>query len=162
MTRRSDFRIRDYDPGDLDGVIRVFVDAIRLVARKDYNPDQIAAWSAVDRDEWARWRLTRPTFVAEVDGEIIGFSDLENDGHLDMMFVAPHQQRRGVSKALLARVERQARMLGLTFVYAEASKTARPFFESQGFAVTGPVTIEEGGQVFDLFAVEKAISPDRS
>jgi putative acetyltransferase len=152
------FAIREYRPDDIDDVIDVFVHAVRQVASRDYTPSQITAWSTVDREEWADWRLTRPTFVAEAAGRVVGFSDLEDDGHLDMMFVHPGHHRRGVATALLDRVELRAREIGLERIYAEASITARSFFENRGFVVIRPITVEEGGEAFDLFAVEKAVS----
>jgi putative acetyltransferase len=159
MAIRADFTVRDYRRDDLDGVIEVFQGAVRQVASHDYRPEQIEAWSAVDRDEWSEWRLTRPTFVAEAGGGIVGFSDLEHDGHLDMMFVHPGWQGMGIASALLARVEEQARAFKLKLIHAEASITARPFFERRGFVVVRPILIEQGGQTFDLSAVEKAILP---
>ena len=67
----------------------------------------------MDPGAWARKRRSRPTWVAEVDGEAAGFADLEENGHLDMMFVDPRFQRLGVATALLDGVLAQARALGL-------------------------------------------------
>ena len=39
--------------------------------------------------------------VAEIEGAVAGFS-LVTDGHLDMLFIAPAAQGRGVGHALLA------------------------------------------------------------
>jgi putative acetyltransferase len=153
--------IRDYAAGDLDAVIEIFQRAIREVASRDYSPEQIAVWSKVDREEWADWRLTRPTFLALIDGEPAGFSDLEQDGHLDMMFVHPRFHRMGVATALVRRVEEEARRVGVSRVHAEVSITARPFFERQGFAVIREHPVEQGGLTFLTFRMEKDVrEPD--
>jgi putative acetyltransferase len=152
-----DITIRNYAPSDLDAVIEIFQRAIRESAHRDYNPEQIASWSSVDRDDWAEWRLTRPTFLALVGGEPAGFSDLEPDGHLDMMFVHPRFHRMGVAAALVARVEAEARRLGLVRIYAEVSLTARPFFERQGFAHVADRVVVIDGVSFLTFDMDKML-----
>lgn len=149
--------IRDYTPADVDTVIEIFQRAIRGSAHRDYNPTQIASWSSVDREEWAEWRLTRPTFLALVDGEPAGFSDLEPDGHLDMMFVHPRFHRMGVATGLVHRVEAEARRLGLARIYAEVSITARPFFERQGFVHVADRVIVIDEVSFLTFDMEKLL-----
>jgi putative acetyltransferase len=149
--------IRDYASGDLDAVIDIFQRAIREAASRDYGPEQVASWSRVDPEEWAEWRLTRPTFLALVDGEPAGFSDLEPDGHLDMMFVHPRFHRLGVATALVRRVEAEAQRLGLTRLYVEASITGRPFFERRGFTHVAERPIVKDGLTFLTFAMEKLV-----
>ncbi|WP_374989884.1 GNAT family N-acetyltransferase [Rhizobium sp. TH2] len=140
---------------DLDGVIEVFQRAIREVASRDYDPAQVAAWSKVDRDDWEPWRLTRPTWVAVLDEEIIGFSDLEADGHLDMMFVHPAHQGIGVASMLLTAVEDAARQQGLSRIFTEASITARPFFEKRGFVVDAQQQVTKEDETFINFRMHK-------
>ncbi|WP_255631358.1 GNAT family N-acetyltransferase [Caballeronia sp. dw_19] len=102
--------IRRYEAADLDAVISVFLRSVRGVASRDYDAGQIAAWAQVDRDVWSRRRLDRPTWVGLIDGVIAGFIDLESSGHIDMLFVDPASQRRGVASALLDAVENAARV----------------------------------------------------
>lgn len=120
--------IRRYEAADLDAVIGVFLRSVREVASRDYDAAQIAAWAQVDRDVWLRRRLDRPTWVALIDGLTAGFIDLQSDGHIDMLFVDPACQRRGVASALLATVEHAARAQRLAVLDTDASITARPFF----------------------------------
>src|ERR1700754_4256832 len=100
--------------------------------------------------------MTRPTWLALVDGEPAGFTDLEPDGHLDMMFVDPRFHQRGVATALVRRAEAEARRVGLREIFAEVSITARPFFERQGFSVVAPHPIELHGLVFKTWRMTKA------
>ncbi|MGE0500051.1 MAG: GNAT family N-acetyltransferase [Rhizobiaceae bacterium] len=157
MTARP-ITIRRYAADDLDAVIGIFQRAIREVAARDYSPDQIAAWSAVERNEWEQWRLSRPAWIAEIEGRPAGFTDLEDDGHLDMMFVHPDHQGVGVATALLDAVEKHAAALGLAAIYAEASITARPFFVRRGFRIVRQGTVETGGEAFTIFHVEKDVA----
>ncbi len=131
--------------------------AVREIASKDYSPAQIAAWSEVDRAEWDDWRLTRPAWLAEIDTVAVGFTDLEPDGHLDMMLVHPDFQGIGVATALLGRVEAEARKLSLACIFAEASIPARPFFERRDFRITATQTVECRGRDLTNYRVEKEL-----
>ena len=151
--------IRAYRPADVDALIALFRAAVRQVASRDYTAAQVRAWApdVIDRAPWLERRASRPTFVAELDGRIAGFSDLEPDGHLDMMFVHPRFHRLGVATALVSHVEAQARRLGLPRIYAEVSLTARPFFQRQGFRYIADRTIEQDGLSFLTFDMEKKV-----
>lgn len=140
--------IRPYGSEDLDAVIDIFLRAIRETASADYNPAQVAAWAQVDRGLWATRRLDRPSWVALVDRTLAGFTDLEADGHLDMLYVHPGHRGSGVAKRLVGTVEAAARAQGLSRVHTEASVTARPFFERQGFRVLEDERVQRNGEWF--------------
>jgi putative acetyltransferase len=150
--------IRLYQPSDLGAVIAIFSGAVRKIAAKDYDQAQIEAWAQADRDEWAEARLSRPTWVAAFGQETVGFTDLEPNGHLDMMFVHPAYQSRRVASALLEQVERSAQAQGLLRIFTEASITARPFFGRRGFRVTAPQIVEIRGQTLINFQMEKLLN----
>ena len=71
--------------------------------------------------------------VAEESQRPVGFAELEPDGHIDRVYVSADRQRRGIGRQLLAALIAEARRVGLARLFTEASITARPFFESQGF-----------------------------
>lgn len=150
-------RIRPYRAGDLDAVIDIFLRAVRETASRDYAPEEIDAWAQADRAEWDVWRREARTFVAEVEGAPAGFSDLEADGHLDMMFVHPRPQGRGVATVLLARIEAEARALSLPRLFTEASLTARPFFERRGFRLLEAQRVDIRGRRMTNFRMEKVL-----
>ncbi|KQV32105.1 acetyltransferase [Rhizobium sp. Root1203] len=150
--------VRPYVPADCEATIDIFLRAIREVASKDYSQAEVDAWAQVDdREEWAQRRSSRPTWIAERNGVAVGFSDLEPDGHLDMMFVHPDYQGIGAASLLLATVEAAATARGLSRVFTEASLTARPFFERRGFAVLVRQTVEKRGRTLTNFRMEKII-----
>jgi putative acetyltransferase len=149
--------IRRYTSSDLDEVISVFQGAVRKVASRDYDQAQIEAWAQVDRSRWSLARGSKPTWVAEKDSAVIGFSDLEPNGHLDMMFVHPSYQRVGVATALLKTVQDAARHLSVTKIFTEASITGRPFFERRGFVVVNPRAVDKRRQTFRTFNMTKII-----
>lgn len=149
--------IRLYEPADLDAVITIFQRAVRETAAKDYNEAQIQAWSQVDRSRWEMRRLSRPTWIALVEGNPAGFTDLEPNGHLDMLFVHPAYNGKGVASALLHTVEEAAGKQNLPRIFTEASITAKPFFEKQGFTVITSQLVEIRGQVLQNFQMEKRL-----
>lgn len=122
--------LRAYRAADAAGTLEVFTAAIVETAAADYTRMQIEAWARPNTRELAEWNaamLWRRTFVAEIAGEIIGFSDVNVDGYVDMMFVSPQHQRRGIASKLLDHVEAVARRDGATELSANVSVTARPF-----------------------------------
>ena len=127
--------IRAYSEADLDALIDLFTSSVRQVASRDYSPAQIEAWApvAVNREQWATRLGSRPTYVAEAGGQIAGFSDLEPDGHIDMLFVHADHQGQGVARALLDHITARAHEQGIARLFTEASITARPVFERSGF-----------------------------
>ncbi|WP_047464858.1 GNAT family N-acetyltransferase [Rhizobium rhizogenes] len=159
MSSEYRFTVREYRSADAGATIDIFVRAIREVASKDYNPAQIDAWAKVDDPEvWAQWRAGRPTWLAICEGRPVGFTDLKADGCLDMMFVHPDHQGKGVASLLLKTVEAAARVRGHRRIFTEASLTARPFFERKGFIVLAAQTVEKRGQTLPNFRMEKSLA----
>ncbi len=157
-TRATMVTLRRYVPADYVSTAEIFLRAIREVASRDYTPAQIDAWAKIDDlQAWAERRSSRPTWIAVADGLPIGFADLEPDGHLDMMFVHPDHQGIGAASSLLLEIEAEARNLGLTRIFTEASLTARPFFERRGFIVLMRQSVEKRGQALTNFRMEKLL-----
>lgn len=71
--------------------------------------------------------------VNERDGRVVGFIELDPDGHIDCAYVDPAYSRMGIMSEVMGEVKKVALAKGLTRLFAEVSKTARPFFEYHGF-----------------------------
>lgn len=132
-----DVVIRRFESADAQPTRRVFESAIRGTASSYYTRQQIEAWCPAEYDEgaWAQARGRAWTVVAEVGGEVVGFSDLSDDGELDMLFVDPSVGGRGVARQLVGAVLAQARACGVARVTTRASRAAQPAFERFGFVV---------------------------
>ena len=154
--------IRAYAPADLDQVIEVFRQSVRLSARTDYTASQVLAWAPdeLDREGWSERLARQLVWIAEESGVAVGFCTLEPDGHLDLMYVHPAQQRRGFATALLRRAEAAARERAAPRLYTEASITARPFFEYCGFRTLAEQTVRLRGEQFRNFKMEKVLGPE--
>ena len=155
----DDLRIRPYQLDDLDELIDLFAGSVREVASRDYTSDQIAAWApvAISYKDWAERLAGRPTYVAVIGDEIVGFSDLEPDGHIDMLYVHSRFQRRGVARALLTHIQAQAGERGISRLFTEASVTAKPVFERYGFEVIAAQEVELRGQRLRNFRMAKEL-----
>ena len=116
----------------------VFRAAILGSAARDYTPEQIAAWAGapdIDLRGWDDRRAAADTFVAVVEGHVVGFADLQLDGLVDMLFVRPEFAGRGIARQLVETVKRSAFASGITTLRTYASRTAKPAFEQFGFRV---------------------------
>ncbi len=130
--------IRPYEYTDAAETLAVFILAVTETASADYTAEQVQAWAQPERRDVGTWHaamLARSSIVATIGGVLAGFSDGSPDGDLDMMFVSPRHQRRGVARQLLAHVEARARSEGTPALSVDASITARSFFERHGFTV---------------------------
>ncbi len=151
--------VRIYRPADGPALLELFRDTIRRVNARDYGPEQIAAWASdeIDPAQWVARFDGRFVPVAECDGRIAGFADLEADGHLDRFYVSADHQRRGVGRMLLDAVLAEARRAELHRIFTEASITARPFFEHHGFVVLAEQTVALRGVELRNYRMERAL-----
>ena len=151
--------IRDYKEGDAEKIVRLFYETVHSVNRLDYSQEQVEAWAPEipDATDWHRRMAARKTLVAEHEGEIVGFVEMEEDGHLDMLYVRGDAVGRGVGQGLYQAVEQEARSRNLRRILTEASITARPFFEQQGFRTVREQTVWRRGVGLTNFVMEKSI-----
>jgi putative acetyltransferase len=153
--------IRNYESGDALQIARLFYETVRSVNRADYSQEQVQAWApeVPDPEAWHARMADRRTLVAEGGGEVIGFAELEEDGHLDMFYVRKDAVGRGVGSILYRAIEREAREQGIGLIFTEASVTARPFFERWGFRVVRERSVTRRGVELTNFAMEKPLGP---
>lgn len=131
---------------------------MRNVNLGDYSPEQVRAWAPAlpDPAAWHERMSGRHTLVAEENGEVLGFAELE-DGHLDMLYRRHDAAGRGAGTLLCDAAEGRVRALGLHRIFTEASITARPFFERRGFAVLRRNVVTRHGVEMVNFSMEKVL-----
>jgi hypothetical protein len=81
--------LRAYTAGDAQATSVIFLRAVRETASAHYSPEQVEAWAANygDLDSWAAARAAAHTQLAIIDGHVAGFTDLDDHGYIDMLFV---------------------------------------------------------------------------
>ncbi len=153
-------KVRRYRKGEEQALWSLLYETVHKVNSKDYTPAQIEAWAP---SQWSipnwkkRLKKTNP-YVAEKGKQIVGFAELEENGHIDCFYCAHTWQGKGVGSSLLRAIEREAFKLGISHLFAEASLTARGFFEKKGFSVEGEQTVSLRGEQFTNYVVSKRIS----
>jgi putative acetyltransferase len=154
-------RLRPYAPGDEVAMAALYQRSVRVLGPADYTLAQVEAW-AVAGPTAARFaeRMAdgRRAFMAEADGgTLVGFVDLEPDGHIDFLYAAPEAKGTGVADRLLDVVEVGAQADGIERLYSEASEAARRFFQRRGFDVLHRRDFAVGGVAIHNYAVEKRL-----
>ncbi|QDF95434.1 hypothetical protein CJ010_02130 [Azoarcus sp. DD4] len=141
-------RIRPLAEGEARALWAVFQSSVRETASADYSPAQIDAWApAVYPGAAWETRIARNApWVAELDGRIAGYADVQADGYIDQFFVAGFAAGRGVGAALMRAIEQHAGTLGLAQLYADVSLTAQPFFRRHGFTIVSEQVVTVRGE----------------
>ncbi|WP_461163512.1 GNAT family N-acetyltransferase [Arthrobacter sp. R4-81] len=152
--------LRRYESRDAAATQDIFYRAVHVTASSSYSPEQIAVWAPedIDVESWGRKQTTRNGVVAEVDGEVAGFSDVDAQGYIDMMFVAPEHGRTGVGTALMSSIFVEASRRGANSLSTNASEAAKKFFEKQGFTVGEHRRILRDGVILTNYAMSRQLS----
>ena len=143
------FSIRRATSADSEAIMRVHLASIHTLCAADYTPAQIVAWTArfkVEGYARAMDKGMEVMFVADMNGETVGFSSL--GGHeVRAVYVDPQLTRRGIASALLTEVEGEARDRGIATIRLDSSLTAYLFYRAKGYAESGRGTHDLGNGV---------------
>ncbi len=152
--------IRLFQKQDSDQIAQLFHDTVREVNIRDYSPEQVQAWAPDDLyfTNWIVDCASNFTYVAEEDGNIIGFSQLETNGHIDCFFCHKDYQRCGVGTRLYRAIEAKALELKIERLFVEVSITARAFFKSRGFQVIKEQQVSCRGSKLTNFVMNKSLT----
>jgi putative acetyltransferase len=152
-------QIRPYRCADAAALARLYYETVRSVNLADYSQAEVEAWAPAipDTASWNGRLIQGRTLVAEDETGLLGFCMLEPEGCVDLLYVRKDVVRRGIGAALLERVEALARGLGLTRLWTEASRTARPFFERNGYRFLQERVVERFGVKLTNFEMEKTL-----
>ncbi len=152
-------KIREYRLSDTNEIMKLFYDTIHEINIGDYTQEQVDAWAPknMDYEVWHKRLQAKLPYIAEENGEIVGFGELEADGHIDCFYCHSKYQRKGIGLKLLNHLENTAKLRGIKRLYTEASITAKLFFENQGFSVIREQQVERRGVWFQNYVMEKYI-----
>ena len=159
--RAGAFRLRLYRPEDLEELVQLFYETVHTVNLGDYTREETDAWvpspAAVDRAAWGESLSAHYTVVAEREGQLLGFGDMDATGYFDRLYVHREFQGRGAASAIAEALEGYALGLGLGRVTVHASRTARPFFQRRGYRTLYAQQVERRGVLLENFAMEKTL-----
>ncbi len=130
--------VREYEPRDLEACRRLF-DELVEVHRQMYPEGEIGS----------TFELSDQTFVADDDGNVIGYAGLLWHGRrraeLEPIVIARDHQGRGVGRELVERVVEEARAGGAVRIFVRPvarNSDAIAFFHTAGFDVIGYLELQ--------------------
>ncbi|HEX2135006.1 MAG TPA: GNAT family N-acetyltransferase, partial [Microvirga sp.] len=118
----------------------------RWLANK--TPENVASWIA-HRDSYV--------FVAAEAGTILGVGAVTSSGEITLNYVSPDARFRGVSRALLERLEATARALGNERCTLTSTETARRFYLAAGYLEQGSPRCGFGSSLSHPMAKQLAV-----
>jgi ribosomal protein S18 acetylase RimI-like enzyme len=152
--------IRPAAPQDATEIATIHVRTWQHAYRGQIPDDYLDSLSILERTE--RWQrilanpgLQEQTFVAEIDGTLVGFCSVGKSrnegtdatvGELYALYVAPHPMNKGAGSALVEAGKVYLIEQGFksaTLWVLETNQNARQFYESKGWRADGTKFTEE-------------------
>ncbi|MFE6795744.1 GNAT family N-acetyltransferase [Paenibacillus chitinolyticus] len=157
--------IRKFQVSDIRSIVTLFYETVHSVNKKDYTQEQLHAWASKEEEEsrlesWKDSMSRNITYVALIDGKIVGFSDMTVNGYVDRLYVDKDFQGQGIASALMNVLEYEAKNRGLAELETDASITAKPFFSHHGFRLVREQSVERRGVKLVNFKMKKELSRD--
>ena len=149
--------IRHYQSWDAPELWNIFYHTIRHINRRDYSQAQVCAW-APDHLDPALWQQKMDDispYIAELEGRVVGYADLQADGLIDHFFCHDQYHGRGVGGQLMEHIFAQSKAQSINRLHSEVSITARPFYQRFGFVVSSEQMLEIRGARLKNFVMEK-------
>ncbi|PKL37026.1 GNAT family N-acetyltransferase [Candidatus Peregrinibacteria bacterium HGW-Peregrinibacteria-1] len=130
-------QVRRYKPGEEQELWQLYHDTTHIINGEVYTREQVERWAPHDKDmdEWKERIQKKNPFVAVGDDKIVGFAELEPDGHIDYFYVHHKYQGKGVGSMLYTAIEKEAINQKIPHLHAEVSVPAKEFFLKQGFEI---------------------------
>ncbi|WP_404450954.1 GNAT family N-acetyltransferase [Virgibacillus necropolis] len=129
--------LKRFESRMIHDVATLFKETILTINRKDYSAEQVELWADNRQTlvEWVDHLQHSLTYVATIDGRIVGFGNLTEEGLIDLLYVHKDHQAQGIGSKIMEQLEFDARLHNILRLTTEASITAKPFFLSLGFQV---------------------------
>ena len=148
--------IRQATPGDAEAIAALLIRSIREICGPDYDNDEtlLAQWCANKTPENMRRGIENPSnyWIVAIENEMIaGTALMTISGEIHLCYLLPEYLGRGIGKAMLNDLLRNARLLGHRKVTLESTRTARKFYKRNGFIETGATM---GMGIIPSFAME--------
>ncbi|WP_407833958.1 GNAT family N-acetyltransferase [Vibrio rotiferianus] len=152
--------IRRFESGDEETLRTLFYYTVRKVCINDYTDAQVSAWAPniYVAEDWNQKIALLNPFIVLLDGQVVGYADLQPDGYVDHFFCHWQHQGKGVGTALMQQLIAEGARNFNHRLYANVSLTAKPFFERHGFIVAKQQSVDIRGQTLTNFLMEKDLN----
>jgi putative acetyltransferase len=155
-------QIRPYRDENSVAIWNIFDRAVHTTASAHYSEEQLNAWAPAELDaamltKWGTHRAAAETLIAVEDDQVAGFADLVGGTYLDMLYVDPRFGRQGIGSALISSIIDLAKAADASHLTTDASLTARPVFERNGFVVIEQRAPVHNGVRFTNFRMNRTL-----
>lgn len=142
MDGAATFIVRRACPADAPAAVALLRRSITELCILDHRdePATLAAWLANKTEErFLAWLADDDNHLVAADqaGALLGVGLLRRGGEINLCYLKPGEQRRGVGTAILTALEAKAREWGLSRLTLDSTLSARPFYERMGFLAVG-------------------------
>jgi putative acetyltransferase len=152
--------MRPFLPADAPLLAEIFRASVTELTGEDYSEAQQVAWAAAadDEKEFGTKLARQLTLVGTLNGSPIGFIALEGADKIDMLYVHPAAAGQGVGAMLADAVEKLAASRGAAKLVADASDSARGFFEKRGYSAQQRNTVSLRGEWLANTTMQKQLA----
>jgi GNAT superfamily N-acetyltransferase len=156
------FAVRTAEAKDAAAAVELVRRSITELCMADHHGDAetLAKWlSNKTVPNLAAWFSSNDNFcvIAESAGRVVGVGLLHRSGEINLFYLAPGVQRRGIGKAIHAALEEQARVWALRELKLDSTTLARAFYEKLGYRSTGAAEPRFGE--LQVYPYEKTLLP---
>lgn len=150
-------KIRRYNFEDAEAHAEVHRQSVREIASADYSNEIIDAWASKEPED-SPLDEEKVRFVAEEDGEIVGFSDYNKEtSELSGLYIKPNYTGRGIGEKLLHKAEEDAKQNGLEQLWCRSTITAKDFYQKHGYKLIEETTHEIQDLEMKVYKMEKEL-----
>lgn len=142
----------------------LFHKSVHAIDPSVYTPEQQEAWAPTppNYEGWSKRLNEKRPFMAIIDDRVVGFMELDADGHIDCTYTHPDFQGIGVASALYEHLLAEARARNIERLYVEASFIAEPFFKHRGFSLVKKNEVQLNGITLENLIMEKYLNPNNN
>lgn len=155
----SNLSFRKANLKDLDSILKLFKSSVLAVSETHYTSAEKAAWIKV-ADQPSRWEAAIKNhffILCFLEDVLLGFISLENNKHIDLIYVNPSYSRIGVAQILLEIIEVEAINKKSNQLTADSSKAAIGFFLKNGFQIKSENHNKNFGEILINYSVFKIV-----
>lgn len=133
----ENFTLRIGTVNDLASLQELFAATVKTICIQDYTVEQVEVWSSSieNRQRWSKMIKEQYVIVALKNNTIVGFCTLDKGTYIDLLFVHKDYQGQKIAYHLYKNIENESKRRKTKQLWADVSKTAKPFFEKMGFLV---------------------------
>ena len=130
------------NPSHAERACQLVIHSIREACKKDHRDDDktISEWiSNKTIDNFHQWIKSENSYsyvAINSKNEVIGFSLMSKTGKILLNYINPEYLYKGVGKALLLKMEEDAKRRDISVLSTDSTLTALSFYERNGFLIT--------------------------